>query len=101
MFTTALADSLTKYKNIKTVSLHPGIVDSEFGTGLTGFSFFRCICCCVFVNNERGARTSLFVSRIPFEQLQSGAYYHSDTSIKEVNRLANDRNETKKLWEYS
>ncbi len=32
LFTVGLADRLSKYPHIKTASLHPGIVDSNFGT---------------------------------------------------------------------
>lgn len=98
MFTTALADRLTKFKHIKTASLHPGVVDSQFGRGHCMIDCFRRLCCCVYVDNEEGATTSLFLSRIDFEQLQSGAYYNDNTRIKEMKNLGRDRTETQKLW---
>lgn len=101
LFTTELADRLTNHKNIKTVSLHPGIVNSEFGREVGAIKFFRCLCCCLYVSNENGARTSLFVSRMKFQELQNGLYYHSDTNLKEASELGRNRNEAKRLWEYS
>jgi len=59
---------------------------------------FRKLCCCIYVDNLEGATTSLFVTRIEFEQLQSGAYYDSNTRIKEMKNLGRDRGETQKLW---
>jgi len=67
MFASALADRLKNHKNIKAASLHPGFVDSEFGSGVGGISCLRIFCCCLYVNNEDGARTSLFLSRVKFE----------------------------------
>lgn len=63
--------------------------------------FFRCFCCCCMVDNEEGARTNLFLSRVEFSQFKSGAYYDDDTSIVEMNPLAQDRGEVEKLWKAS
>jgi len=101
MFTSALADRLSSHKHIKTASLHPGIVDSEFGTGVSGITCFKCFCCCLYVDNEAGARTSLFLSRVKFEEIRSGAYYDSNTALKEMNPLGNDKKEIQRLWELS
>ena len=94
MFSVSLADKLSNRKNIKAVSLHPGIVASEFyNNGSCLLKFFKCCCCCMFVDNERGAMASLHTSRIEFSKLRSGAYYDDDTTIIEMNKIAQNRTE--------
>ena len=63
------------------MSLHPGVVDTNFGAGTTGMGCFKFLCCCMFVDNETGARTSLFLSRTDFASLKSGAYYDDNTEL--------------------
>jgi len=55
----------------------------------------------MMVDNERGAMTNLYLSRVEFNKLKSGAYYDDDTSILEMNPIAQDRTECQKLWEAS
>ena len=54
-------------QNVKTASLHPGFVESNLGGDSCLAECIRCICCCFVVKNETGARTSLYLSRVPFE----------------------------------
>ena len=98
MFTKSLADKLIYRPNIKAVSLHPGSVASDIYRDGCFFKFVSCIGCCCLVSNEKGARTSLFLSRVPFSELKSGAYYDSDTSVADVNGIAENREECEKLW---
>lgn len=93
MFTVGLADKLTNRPNIKTASLHPGVVASDFYSGSCLMKFFRCFCCCCMVGNEEGARTNLYLSRVDFGKFKNGAYYDDDTEIVEMNALAQDRGE--------
>jgi retinol dehydrogenase 12 len=48
LFTVGLADRLSKFQHIKTVCLHPGIIDSGFGQGSCLIGCFKCLCCCLF-----------------------------------------------------
>lgn len=52
-FTVGLADRLSKYPNIKTMSLHPGVVDSDFAARTPCCSLlgiFKVCCCCCYVD---------------------------------------------------
>lgn len=103
-FTVGLADKLSKHPNIKTMSLHPGLVDSNFFTETSCCSIFRMmkICCfCCFVSTETGARTSLHLSRIPFNELKNGEYYDSDTTIIPMNELGRNKKYVDDLWRVS
>ena len=80
-FTVGLANRLSKYPNIKTASLHPGVVASDFYSGSCLLKFFKCCCCCLMINNEEGARTNLHLSRIPFDRIRNGLYYDADTEV--------------------
>jgi retinol dehydrogenase 12 len=82
MFTVSLADKLSNRPNMKAMSLHPGVVASDFYSGSCIMKFFRCCCCCMMVDNERGAMTNLYLSRTEFNQLKSGSYYDDDTTVK-------------------
>lgn len=101
MFTVSLADKFLNRPNIKAMSLHPGVVASDFYSGSCIMKFFRCCCCCMMVDNERGAMTNLYLSRVEFEKLKSGAYYDDDTTILEMNPVAQDRTQCQRLWEAS
>jgi hypothetical protein len=72
LFTQELSKKISKYSNIKTVCLHPGIVDSNFGTGVSMIKCFTILCCCIYVNNEVGARSSIFLSTEDFKKLRNG-----------------------------
>jgi NAD(P)-dependent dehydrogenase (short-subunit alcohol dehydrogenase family) len=65
MFTACLAEKISsKYPHIKTVSLCPGVVDSNF-FNIDSFSakFFRCCCfLCLFQTPDQGSRTTMHVS---------------------------------------
>ena len=68
LFSVGLKDLFEKknLKHLKSASLHPGFVDSGFGVENNMMKFYRCCCFCLRVNQETGATTSLYLSRIPF-----------------------------------
>ena len=66
MFTVSLADRLKNNSTIKAMSLHPGVVASDFYSSSKLMSCFKCLCCCFMVSNETGARTNLYLLRLPF-----------------------------------
>jgi hypothetical protein len=51
LFTVELAKRMSKYQNIKTCALHPGIVDSNFGSDVWMIKCFSTLCCCIYVDN--------------------------------------------------
>ena len=53
-------------QNIKTASVHPGVVDSNLASDSCMLQCLKCICCCMFVKKDEGARTNLHLCRIPF-----------------------------------
>ena len=67
MFTVSLAEKLKNTPKIKAMSLHPGVVASDFYSTSKCMACFKCLICCIMVNNETGARTSLYLSRLPFQ----------------------------------
>ena len=74
LFTVGLNNMLQakNLKHIKTASLHPGIVETSFGGDSCLIKFFRCCFCCCVVDSADGAKTSLHLSRIHFEEIRSG-----------------------------
>jgi NAD(P)-dependent dehydrogenase (short-subunit alcohol dehydrogenase family) len=90
LFTQELSRRISKYPNIKTVSLHPGIVDSNFGNEVCLIKCFNKVCCCFYVTNVEGARTSIHLSTEEFSKLRNGEYYHSNTEWREMDERARD-----------
>lgn len=68
LFTRGLNDLINRnsLKHVKTASLHPGVVDTNFGQGSGLFKCFKCLCCCILIDRETGARATLHLSRAPF-----------------------------------
>lgn len=52
LFTRGLNDLMVRrgIKNMKTASLHPGVVDTNFGQGSSFFKCFKCLCCCILID---------------------------------------------------
>ena len=86
---------------MKTASLHPGVVDTNFGQGTSMFKCFKCLCCCIIIDQEEGARTSLYLSRTPFGEIRSGEYYDADTRLKEMDRRGRNIEDVNTLWKMS
>ena len=88
-------------QNVKSASLHPGIVSTGFGTDSLAVKFLRCCCCCMVVESQGGATSTLHVCRIPYEEVKSGEYYDDDSSHKEMDKKGRDQELVKKLWQIS
>ena len=102
LFTVGLKNLLEKknYQSIKTACLNPGGVDTGAEQGCCA-KFFMCLCCCLFVDTETGAKTSLHLSQIPLEEIKSGEYYDNDRCVKEMDKKGRDMELVRKLWEMS
>jgi hypothetical protein len=85
---------MEKYPFIKTMSLHPGVVNTDIlnnSKRCHNFHLFFTCCCCILVHPQTGARTSLYLAREPFAELRNGEYYDSDTSVGSINPLGTDK----------
>ena len=107
-FTRHLALSLPR--NVKTASLHPGVVRTEIARYVFDhytllkpalWLFFFIPIMTVMKSQQQGAQTSLHCCLCPFEELESGKYY-SDCAVK-AEAFPNEqwKDEAKKLWELS
>ncbi len=77
LFTKGLAKKISGLP-ILTFSLHPGVVNSGFGSNFTGFSkVFTKLMRPFMISPEKGAATSLFLATAPTSELQSknGDYF--------------------------
>lgn len=107
-FTKTLSEKIDgKNLKIKTTTLHPGVVLTDFergfesmkGYGVLKFLFypFRFI---FFKDMVDGAQTTLHCSLIPWEDLESGAYY-KDCEIAQPTSVARDPKNVKESWDMS
>lgn len=93
-------------KNVKVVSLHPGVVRTELGRYMmTGWKLAMMVPILpIFWLVSKpvwyGAQTQLYCALCPFEELQTGKYY-SDCAVKAETIPEGWEKEAKKLWDYS
>ena len=86
-----------KNLNLKIVSLHPGVVNTNFMRFLEDYPFFN-LCFKIFYpffvfftkNSIQGAQTQLFLSYVDYNELINGGYY-SDCKLKNVSKNAKNK----------
>ena len=93
-------------RKIKTVCLHPGVVDTGLFRGLEDvipfFGFVELLMKPVvftFMKSSLdGAQTTMYCSLCPFERLQAGEYY-ADCRVAEKSHFAQDQKNVDRCWE--
>lgn len=105
-FTQYLNNYLIKNKlNIKTASLHPGVINTELGREFKGIwtlvKYAMVPFMWLFMKTPRmGAETTLHLCYVPDEEFKSGMYY-ADSSYKILMPHAQDHNNMEKFMTYS
>lgn len=106
LFTKGLQKRL-KGKNVKVVSLHPGVVRTELTRYMREKWYFVVLTTIlapfIFIFGKspvEGAQTTLYCALEDQDKLNNGFYYADCKSIKE-NPLASDPENAKRLWELS
>ena len=102
LFTKALAKRLTG-KPVVAFSLHPGVVETNFGGNFTGFSSFLVKLAKPFmISSKDGAETSIFLATTPFENIKrdSGKYF-AKCKVKSTNNNDITTDNADWLWEKS
>lgn len=93
---------LSKYlegTSITTNSLHPGIVNSNFGKGSYP-SIVGAFADVFMVSPQKGAQTSIYLASSPEVKNINGAYF-ADSKRRFPSSLANNPNACEKLWNWS
>lgn len=101
-------DSLLKKEsvsNVKVVSLHPGVVNTELGrymgmNPVVSFGF-KLIGPLFLKTPIQGAQTSLHCALLDFDKLESGKYYSDSKVTEEKMPNENWSQEAEKLWDVS
>ena len=100
IFTYELAKRITG-TNITANCLHPGVVNTNFGKELKGFTIILFKLGTPFMRNaERGAETSIWLATAPEVDGISGKYYSDKKEIKSQ-PASYDVEVQRKLWEIS
>jgi NAD(P)-dependent dehydrogenase (short-subunit alcohol dehydrogenase family) len=86
LFTQGLKNLIARnnLSNVKTATLHPGVVDTGFGQNLALMKCVKCICCCIFIKQEEGTVSTLYLFRSPFEDIINGEYYNEKARVTEM-----------------
>ena len=104
LFNIYFAKSLAeKYgsEGITAFSLHPGIVNTGFGTGLSGLGkLLMWLGKPFMIDAEKGAETSVYLATEPGIEAQSGLYFKKKKVAKPA-AAANDTAARNKLWDVS
>jgi NAD(P)-dependent dehydrogenase (short-subunit alcohol dehydrogenase family) len=100
LFTRELAKR-TEEKGIETAALHPGFVNTNFGS-LTDSRFstkaFKALANTFGISPEQGAATTVHLAQT--EKLTNGAYYAKST-LRTPSKAARDEEAASRLWEIS
>jgi retinol dehydrogenase 12 len=97
LFTKALSKKL---KNATTFSLHPGVVNSNFGANYTGFFKFMSFVMRPFmISPEKGAQTSIYLATTPLINIKehNGGYFEKSKPVVIKSIEVSDDNATW-LW---
>jgi NAD(P)-dependent dehydrogenase (short-subunit alcohol dehydrogenase family) len=88
-------------QGISSFSLHPGAVKTAFGSETDPISKMIIRATQLsFISAKKGAQTSIFLAKIPSEELKNGAYYVRKKP-KSSNSDSLDAENARALWEYS
>lgn len=94
-------------KQVKVVSLHPGVVKTELTRYVSGKWYMQLIAYLVLPiffffgkSPVQGAQTTLYCALEDYEKLEGGKYY-SDCKVKKETDLASSEENAKKMWELS
>lgn len=96
-FTRSLAERYAN-KNITAYSLHPGVVNTGFGSQSTGFvKFLLSVARPFMITPEKGAQTSVYLAAEPGIESLSGQYFNKKKPI-EPSSAANNNVARQTLW---
>ncbi|MBE9583420.1 SDR family oxidoreductase [Mucilaginibacter sp. JRF] len=99
-FTKSIAEKY-KDKGITAFAVHPGVVNTSFGTGTKGIAGFLLSLARPFmISAEQGAETSVYLATQNTLHAKSGLYFKKCKPAK-VSSIANDAAAREKLWQLS
>lgn len=99
-FAKSLAEKF-KEKGILAFALHPGIVKTQFGTELSGFSKFLMTLASPFmITPEKGAETSIYLATEPRLDKFTGLYFKKKRVAKPA-KIAENEEARNRLWQVS
>lgn len=88
-------------KGITAYVLHPGVVSTGFGAGLSGFGKIMLSLARPFmISAEKGAETTIYLATEPKIESKSGQYFKKKKVVK-LSAMANDVSARNRLWEIS
>lgn len=99
-FTRSLAEKYAD-KGITAYALHPGLVNTGFGTGLSGFGkILMWLARPFMISAEKGAETTIYLATQPKIETKSGRYFKKKKATK-TSAIARDKNARNRLWAIS
>src|SRR5690606_28615439 len=100
LFTKALVDNYSA-KGITAVALHPGVVNTGFGAGLSGFSnLLLSIARPFMISPDEGAETTIYLATQP-SLFNINGFYFKKSKPARVSSIANNTSARQQLWALS
>ncbi|KAK9455948.1 short-chain dehydrogenase reductase family [Dipodascopsis uninucleata] len=92
-----------KYPTIKTVSIHPGVIETGLGANLSFFNkaFAYVTSNHMMISMDEGIENHIWASTAPRESLESGKFYEPVGKPGRMTRGATDRELAEKLWNWT
>lgn len=75
---------------IKAVALHPGLIGTSIGSDVILAKLIKIISRFWIRSNKEGAKSSIFLSLLDFEDLTNGGYYDEEGRLKEADKRTQD-----------
>jgi NAD(P)-dependent dehydrogenase (short-subunit alcohol dehydrogenase family) len=99
-FTESLADKYGS-KGVTSFALHPGVVKTNFGAGLSGFSKIMMWLARPFmISAKKGAETTVYLATKPRLEIKSGNYFKNCKKVR-TSEKAKDFSARNRLWNIS
>lgn len=75
---------------IKTVSLHPGVINTNIGNDVLLAKMIKFVASFWMKTNAQGAKSSILLSEVMFQELKNGAYYDENGKQTKADKRTDD-----------
>ncbi|GAB3014025.1 SDR family oxidoreductase [Cyclobacterium sediminis] len=100
LFTKSLAEKFSD-KKIEAYALHPGVVNTNFGTQSKGiFKFLLFLAKPFMIGPKKGAQTGIYLASAQMDSLSNGGYYKK-RKLAKAKKDASSKKLRDLLWQYS
>jgi hypothetical protein len=86
---------------IKTVSLHPGVINTNIGSDVILAKVIKFVASFWMKTNAEGAKSSIRLINMDFEEIKNGAYYDENGDETKADKRTDDLELRQRIWKLS